>query len=200
MALYKLFPLRVAEQRADILTEYLSVAQLNRVFLCAFGSGKAGNIGRNAAVLRWRGQCPAPASILPRWHPALGKSAKMLDQAMSQGLVSRRGMEKYKIFSTHARQGWLSHRGQRAPACRHGALHGSGGGFLFRHGRRTSLYLWLFLLYLCLKIAKKVLTPMKKFIAGENENGVRLSRFVESVTRDMPRSLLYKVSATSALR
>ena len=31
---------------------------------------------------------------------------------------------------------------------------------------------------------------MKKFIAGENENGVRLSRFVESVTRDMPRSLL----------
>ena len=33
---------------------------------------------------------------------------------------------------------------------------------------------------------------MKKFIAGENENGVRLSRFVESATRDMPRSLLYK--------
>ena len=33
---------------------------------------------------------------------------------------------------------------------------------------------------------------MKKFIAGENENGVRLSRFVESVTKDMPRSLLYK--------
>ena len=33
---------------------------------------------------------------------------------------------------------------------------------------------------------------MKKFIAGENENGVRLSRFVESVTRDIPRSLLYK--------
>ena len=33
---------------------------------------------------------------------------------------------------------------------------------------------------------------MKKFIAGENENGVRLSRFVESVTMDMPRSLLYK--------
>ena len=33
---------------------------------------------------------------------------------------------------------------------------------------------------------------MKKFIAGENENGVRLSRFVESVTRDMPRSLLYQ--------
>ena len=33
---------------------------------------------------------------------------------------------------------------------------------------------------------------MKKFIAGENENGVRLSRFMESVTRDMPRSLLYK--------
>lgn len=33
---------------------------------------------------------------------------------------------------------------------------------------------------------------MKKFIAGENENGVRLSRFVESVTKDLPRSLLYK--------
>lgn len=33
---------------------------------------------------------------------------------------------------------------------------------------------------------------MKKFVAGENENDVRLSRFVESVTKDMPRSLLYK--------
>ena len=33
---------------------------------------------------------------------------------------------------------------------------------------------------------------MKKFIAGENETGVRLSRFVESVTKDLPRSLLYK--------
>ena len=33
---------------------------------------------------------------------------------------------------------------------------------------------------------------MKKFIAGENENGVRLSRFVQSVTRDLPTSLLYK--------
>ncbi len=33
---------------------------------------------------------------------------------------------------------------------------------------------------------------MKKFIAGENENGVRLSRFMQSVTRDMPHSLLYK--------
>ena len=31
---------------------------------------------------------------------------------------------------------------------------------------------------------------MKKFIAGENENGVRLSRFVESVPRDMTRSLM----------
>lgn len=33
---------------------------------------------------------------------------------------------------------------------------------------------------------------MKKFIAGSNENGVRLSRFVESVTKDFPRSLMYK--------
>lgn len=33
---------------------------------------------------------------------------------------------------------------------------------------------------------------MKNFVAGENENGVRLSRFVESVTRELPRSLLYK--------
>ena len=33
---------------------------------------------------------------------------------------------------------------------------------------------------------------MKKFTAGENENGVRLSRFVQSVTRDLPTSLLYK--------
>ena len=33
---------------------------------------------------------------------------------------------------------------------------------------------------------------MKKFVAGPNENDVRLSRFVESVTKDMPRSLMYK--------
>lgn len=33
---------------------------------------------------------------------------------------------------------------------------------------------------------------MKKFVAGENETGVRISRFVESVTTGMPRSLLYK--------
>ena len=33
---------------------------------------------------------------------------------------------------------------------------------------------------------------MKQFTAGENENGVRLSRFVESMTENLPRSLLYK--------
>lgn len=33
---------------------------------------------------------------------------------------------------------------------------------------------------------------MKEFTAGSNEEGVRLSRFVEGVTRGMPRSLLYK--------
>lgn len=33
---------------------------------------------------------------------------------------------------------------------------------------------------------------MKQFVAGPNENDVRLSRFVESVTKGMPRSLLYK--------
>ena len=33
---------------------------------------------------------------------------------------------------------------------------------------------------------------MKSFTAGPNENGVRLSRFVEGVTRDMPRSMMYK--------
>lgn len=33
---------------------------------------------------------------------------------------------------------------------------------------------------------------MKEFTAGENENGVRLSRFVESVAKELPRSLLYK--------
>ena len=33
---------------------------------------------------------------------------------------------------------------------------------------------------------------MKSFTAGPNENGVRLSRFVESVTSQMPRSLMYK--------
>ena len=33
---------------------------------------------------------------------------------------------------------------------------------------------------------------MKSFTAGPNENGVRLSRFVEGVTHQMPRSLMYK--------
>ena len=33
---------------------------------------------------------------------------------------------------------------------------------------------------------------MKSFTAGTNEEGVRLSRFVESVTKDMPRSIMYK--------
>lgn len=33
---------------------------------------------------------------------------------------------------------------------------------------------------------------MKSFTAGPNENGVRLSRFVESVTQQLPRSLMYK--------
>ena len=32
---------------------------------------------------------------------------------------------------------------------------------------------------------------MKSFTAGPNENGVRLSRFVEGVTKDMPRSMMY---------
>lgn len=33
---------------------------------------------------------------------------------------------------------------------------------------------------------------MKSFTAGPNENGVRLSRFVEGMTKDMPRSMMYK--------
>lgn len=33
---------------------------------------------------------------------------------------------------------------------------------------------------------------MKSYTAGSNEEGVRLSRFVESVTKDMPRSMMYK--------
>lgn len=33
---------------------------------------------------------------------------------------------------------------------------------------------------------------MKSFTAGPNENDVRLSRFVEGVTKDMPRSMMYK--------
>ena len=33
---------------------------------------------------------------------------------------------------------------------------------------------------------------MKSFTAGSNENGVRLSRFVEGMTKDMPRSMMYK--------
>lgn len=33
---------------------------------------------------------------------------------------------------------------------------------------------------------------MKHFVAGTNEDGVRLSRFVEGVTSNLPRSMLYK--------
>ena len=33
---------------------------------------------------------------------------------------------------------------------------------------------------------------MKSFTAGKNEDGARLSRFVENVTSGMPKSLLYK--------
>ena len=35
---------------------------------------------------------------------------------------------------------------------------------------------------------------MKQFTATANDEGVRLSRFVQSVTRDFPTSLLYKTS------
>ena len=33
---------------------------------------------------------------------------------------------------------------------------------------------------------------MKQYTATANDDGVRLSRFVQSVTRDLPTSLLYK--------
>ena len=33
---------------------------------------------------------------------------------------------------------------------------------------------------------------MKSYTAGANEDGVRLSRFVQSVTANFPNSLLYK--------
>ena len=33
---------------------------------------------------------------------------------------------------------------------------------------------------------------MKQYTATANDEGVRLSRFVQSVTRDFPTSLLYK--------
>ena len=33
---------------------------------------------------------------------------------------------------------------------------------------------------------------MKQYTATANDEGVRLSRFVQSVTRDLPTSLLYK--------
>lgn len=33
---------------------------------------------------------------------------------------------------------------------------------------------------------------MKKYVAGPNEAGVRMSRFVESVARELPRSMMYK--------
>ena len=35
-------------------------------------------------------------------------------------------------------------------------------------------------------------TRMKQYTATANDDGVRLSRFVQSVTRDLPTSLLYK--------
>ena len=41
---------------------------------------------------------------------------------------------------------------------------------------------------------------MKSFTAGPNENGVRLSRFVEGVTKDMPRSMMYKASRNKRIK
>ena len=41
---------------------------------------------------------------------------------------------------------------------------------------------------------------MKSFTAGPNENGVRLSRFVEGVTKDMPRSMMYKAFRNKRMR
>ena len=41
---------------------------------------------------------------------------------------------------------------------------------------------------------------MKSFTAGPNENGVRLSRFVEGVTKDMPRSMMYKAFRTKRIK
>ena len=41
---------------------------------------------------------------------------------------------------------------------------------------------------------------MKSFTAGPNENGVRLSRFVEGVTKDMPRSMMYKAFSNKRIK
>ena len=38
---------------------------------------------------------------------------------------------------------------------------------------------------------------MKQYTATANDDGVRLSRFVQSVTRDFPTSLLYKIGRAS---
>src|SRR5699024_7280456 len=46
--------------------------------------------------------------------------------------------------------------------------------------------------YILFSTKWKVEEGMKEFTAGSNEEGVRLSRFVEGVTQGMPRSLLYK--------
>ena len=39
---------------------------------------------------------------------------------------------------------------------------------------------------------------MKQYTATANDDGVRLSRFVQSVTRDFPTSLCTRASAISA--
>lgn len=41
---------------------------------------------------------------------------------------------------------------------------------------------------------------MKSFTAGPNESGVRLSRFVEGVTKEHARSMKYKAFRTSTSR
>ena len=41
---------------------------------------------------------------------------------------------------------------------------------------------------------------MKQYTATANDEGVRLSRFVQSVTRDLPTSLLYKSFRKTASR
>ena len=96
----KLFPLGVAEQRADILTAHLSVAQLNRVFLVLLDLVKAGNIPEGMQQ-----SCAGGANALHLHQfflagiQHLAKSAKMLDQAVSQGVgIPARNGKVQKIF------------------------------------------------------------------------------------------------------
>ena len=122
----------------------------------------------------------------------------MADQAVGDGVgVLPRDGEKQQVFQ-HFVRGQAGKAVAPHTLLHAGAVVGVQRLFLFvlRHGGfppPLRLYVRSFLLYTILNDLQCTGgAGMKKFTAGANEDGVRLSRFVESVTSGLPRSLLYK--------